>query len=367
MCTTSCAGECFGDGDRSDCLPARNDADRDPGAALVRRGTGPRDRRIEVAGRRRLGQGGDDTGALRDHAGDDREHGVHASLRRSEVSRVPRGGNGERARRGRVPPCERRARRRGRDPRGQLLRAQRPDRGGRRLAGPRHRGDPRALDRGDAGLGSRVGPARVRADGREAVDLHEPALLAREHGQHTVVRRSRLSAVDRPLGRVGAERAGGQLGRGRLEVLAMDLHRARRRDRRERRPGPVRRLEPRSRQDRLAGGRPADRRRDRRPADPLRRGLQHVRSTREPGHRRRARRHVGSGCNAAPVDRQLQRGRRVLHLRRSDARDEGAVGGVRLPGPRRARGGPATGPSRRHHPASTVARPARPRSPRGPW
>ena len=125
-------------------LPARCDPVAIPATPAFAAGTGPRDRRVEVAGRRRLGRGGVDAGALRDHAGDDREHGVDGSLRRSEVLRVPRGGDGERARRGRVPPRERRASRRRRDPRGELLRATRADRGGRRPAGPRHRGDPRA-------------------------------------------------------------------------------------------------------------------------------------------------------------------------------------------------------------------------------
>ena len=129
---------------------------------------------------------------------------------------------------------------------------------------------------GDAGLGARVGPTGVRADRREADDLLEPELLADEHGQHAVVRRSRLPAVDRPLGCVRTDRARGELGRARLDVLAVDLHRTRRRDRLGCRSRSLQRNEPGAGEGRVPRGHPAGRRSDHRRPDRLRRRRIHV-------------------------------------------------------------------------------------------
>ena len=214
----------------------------------------------QVARRCRLGRGRVDAGPVRHHAGDDRQHGHRGSLRRSEVRGVPRRGDRERARRGRVPPGERRARprttRRTRPTTSSTTRRSRPATCFPVLDIEQTHGLSVAAD---AGLGARVGPTGPRPDRREADDLHEPELLGDEHGRHAVVRGSRLSAVDRPLGGVRTERARGELGRARLDVLAVDLDRPRRGDRRERRPGPFQRHESRARQDRVARGDPAAR------------------------------------------------------------------------------------------------------------
>ena len=312
--------------------------DRRPHLARVRRGAGPRDRRLQVAGRRRLGRRGLDPGAVRDHAGHDREHRVDRSLRGSEVRGVPGRGDRERARRGRVSPCERRKGRGRCVERGQLLREQRPDRGRRRAPRPRHREDPRSVRDRDAGVGTRVGPPCVRADRREADDLLEPELLADEHGQHAVVRRPRLPAVDRPLGCVRADRARGELGRARLDVLAVDLHRTRRRDRRGCRSRSLQGHEPGAGEDRVPRGHPAGRRSDHRRPDRLRRRRIHVQPAREPRHGGHARRHARSGRHVAPLDRGVRRGRLGADVRRAAARHEDGLGRVRLPRRRRASG-----------------------------
>ena len=262
---------------------------------------------------------------------DDRQHRDDAAVDRSEVLRVPGGRDGERPRRRRLPPRERGPRGERRGERGEPLRGQRADRRRGRAAGPRHRADPRPLRPGDEGLGPRMGAARVRPDRRAPDDLLEPELLANEHGRRDVVRRARLPAVDRALGRGRARRPRGELGRPRLDVLAVDLDGLGRGRADARGSRPVQRRPVGAREDRVAHRGAAAGRHDRGAADRLRRRHDHLCAAREPGHLDHPDGDARAGGHAAPVDRRVRCGGGVPHVRRHDARRPVGLGRVRLP------------------------------------
>ena len=137
----------------------------------------------------------------------------------------------------------------------------------------------------------------------------------------------------------GAERARGELGRARLDVLAVDLHRTRRGDRRRRRPRPFQRHEPGAGEDRVPRGDTARRRR-RSPAPgstaaaPPRRAAGSrtpTRWSRSPPRPIRARR-----CSDGPGRAAAAGSAPTCDV--SGARREDGLGRVRLPGRGRAQG-----------------------------
>ena len=133
-------------------------------------------------------------------------------------------------------------RRRRRDRGRPLRRTPPPGSGGDLLPGARPRGHRGPGRRPSSRPGCRTFLDRIYArTGVRADDLHLARVLEEQHGRHPAVRRRRLShAVDRALDHGAlADRAGRQLGRQRLDVLAVHLGRDGARHLRPRRPRPL--------------------------------------------------------------------------------------------------------------------------------